>query len=90
MMAVATALAAAAAPVVGAEFNPLGDGSDFNNGDLLRDETTGCENCQPQPHEWDEPPFELDWQLGYPFALLLMVVSALVPMWYFRKRGWLK
>ena len=64
MMAVATALAAAAAPVVGAEFNPLGDGSDFNNGDLLRDETTGCENCQPQPHEWDEPPFELDWQLG--------------------------
>ena len=39
MMAVATALAAAAAPVVGAEFNPLGDGSDFNNGDLLRDET---------------------------------------------------
>lgn len=64
MMAVATALAAAAAPVVGAEFNPLGDGSDFNNGDLVRDETTGCENCQPQPSEWDEPPFEIEWQLG--------------------------
>jgi len=33
---------------------------------------------------------ELDWTLGYPFALLLMVASALVPMWYFRRRGWLK
>ena len=33
---------------------------------------------------------ELDWQGGYPFALGLMVASALVPMWYFRKRGWLK
>lgn len=64
MMAVAAALAAASAPVAGAEFNPLGDGSDFNNGDLLRDESTGCENCQQTPYEWDEPPFELDWQLG--------------------------
>jgi magnesium transporter len=33
---------------------------------------------------------ELDWALGYPYALALMVASALVPMWYFRKRGWLK
>ena len=33
---------------------------------------------------------ELDWSLGYPYALTLMVASALVPMWYFRKRGWLK
>ena len=32
---------------------------------------------------------ELDWSLGYPYALVLMVGSALVPMWYFRKRGWL-
>jgi hypothetical protein len=63
-IAVATALAAAAAPVVGAEFNPLGDGSDFNNLDLVRDDTTGCENCAQVPYEWDEPPFELDWQLG--------------------------
>ena len=63
-IAVATALAAAAAPVLGAEFNPLGDGSDFNNADLVRDETTGCENCQQVPYEWGEPPFELDWQLG--------------------------
>jgi magnesium transporter len=33
---------------------------------------------------------ELDWSGGYPFALGLMVASALVPMWYFRKRGWLR
>ena len=33
---------------------------------------------------------ELDWTLGYPYALALMAASALVPMWYFRKRGWLK
>ena len=33
---------------------------------------------------------ELNWSLGYPYALVLMVASALVPMWYFRKRGWLK
>jgi magnesium transporter len=33
---------------------------------------------------------EIDWSLGYPYALLLMLASALVPMWYFRKRGWLK
>jgi magnesium transporter len=33
---------------------------------------------------------ELNWQGGYPFALGLMVASALVPMWYFRKRGWLR
>ena len=33
---------------------------------------------------------ELDWSLGYPYALGLMLASALGPMWYFRKRGWLK
>ena len=33
---------------------------------------------------------EIDWQGGYPFALGLMLASALVPMWYFRKRGWLR
>jgi magnesium transporter len=33
---------------------------------------------------------ELDWALGYPFALALMVASAITPFWYFRKRGWLK
>jgi len=33
---------------------------------------------------------ELEWSLGYPFSLGLMVVSALTPFWYFRRRGWLK
>ena len=63
-IAVATALAAAAAPVLGAEFTPPGDGSDVNNADLLRDGPAGCETCQDVPHEWGGPPFELDWQLG--------------------------
>ncbi len=27
---------------------------------------------------------------SYPYTVALMVASALVPMWYFRKRGWLK
>lgn len=33
---------------------------------------------------------ELAWDFGYPFALILMVASALAPFWYFRHRGWLK
>ena len=33
---------------------------------------------------------ELDWTLGYPYVLALMLASALGPMWYFRRRGWLK
>jgi magnesium transporter len=33
---------------------------------------------------------ELSQTWGYPFAIALMVSSAVVPMWYFRRRGWLK
>ena len=33
---------------------------------------------------------ELEWGYGYAYAIVLMVASALVPMWYFRRRGWLK
>ena len=32
---------------------------------------------------------ELRWTVGYPFALLLMVVSAVVPVFYFKRKGWL-
>ncbi len=32
---------------------------------------------------------ELQWSFGYPFALALMAASAIAPMWYFRRRGWL-
>ncbi len=33
---------------------------------------------------------ELDWPYGYPFSLALMVVSVIIPFWYFRRKGWLK
>ena len=32
---------------------------------------------------------ELNWVFGYPFALLLMVVSAALPYLYFKRKGWL-
>jgi magnesium transporter len=32
---------------------------------------------------------ELKWAHGYQFALLAMIVSALLPFWYFRKKKWL-
>lgn len=33
---------------------------------------------------------ELQWSYGYAYGIALMVASAVGPMWYFRKRGWLK
>jgi magnesium transporter len=32
---------------------------------------------------------ELHWTFGYPFALWLMVLSAIVPYYWFKHRGWL-
>ena len=32
---------------------------------------------------------ELQWRFGYPFALLLMVIAAILPFVYFKRRGWL-
>ena len=32
---------------------------------------------------------ELDWAFGYPFAIVLMAASAILPYLYFRRRGWL-
>ena len=32
---------------------------------------------------------ELDWTLGYPYALALMVASVAAPFIYFRRKGWL-
>ena len=32
---------------------------------------------------------ELDWIVGYPLAILMMIGSAIAPFWYFRRRGWL-
>jgi magnesium transporter len=32
---------------------------------------------------------ELDWRLGYPFALLLMLASAILPYHIFKWKKWL-
>jgi magnesium transporter len=31
----------------------------------------------------------LRWQWGYPFSILLMVVSVAIPYWFCRRKGWL-
>jgi magnesium transporter len=33
---------------------------------------------------------ELNWKLGYPFALALMAMSVAAPFLYFRRKGWLR
>jgi magnesium transporter len=33
---------------------------------------------------------ELDWAAGYPFAIVLMAMSVLLPFWLFQRKGWLK
>jgi magnesium transporter len=32
---------------------------------------------------------ELDWPFGYPFAIALMIASAILPYVFFKRRGWL-
>ncbi len=32
---------------------------------------------------------ELEWEHGYPLALALMLISAVLPFWYFRRKKWL-
>jgi magnesium transporter len=32
---------------------------------------------------------ELSWRFGYPMALALMVITGLLPLWWFKRRGWL-
>lgn len=32
---------------------------------------------------------ELEWLAGYPMALLLMLLAAVIPFYYFRRKGWL-
>ncbi|WP_295053403.1 magnesium/cobalt transporter CorA [Sulfuricurvum sp.] len=32
---------------------------------------------------------ELDWHLGYPLSLTLMFIAGIIPLVYFRNRGWL-
>ncbi|NPA53700.1 MAG: magnesium and cobalt transport protein CorA, partial [Aquificae bacterium] len=32
---------------------------------------------------------ELDWKYGYPMAIILMIISAIIPLLVFKKKGWL-
>lgn len=32
---------------------------------------------------------ELGWRMGYPMAIVMMIIAAIVPLVYFRNRGWL-
>jgi magnesium transporter len=32
---------------------------------------------------------ELSWHLGYPLALALIVISGIVPVYWFKARGWM-
>lgn len=32
---------------------------------------------------------ELDWDFGYPLAIMIMIASAILPFAYFKRRGWL-
>lgn len=32
---------------------------------------------------------ELKWVFGYPWAFVLMILSAVLPYLYFKRRGWL-
>ncbi len=45
-------------------------------------------NFDRQTSPWNMP--ELGWYWGYPFALLLMLGSAVALLWYIWKKGWLR
>jgi magnesium transporter len=32
---------------------------------------------------------ELDWQFGYPLAIVLMIIAAILPYWFFKWKRWL-
>ncbi len=32
---------------------------------------------------------ELEWEFGYPMVIIVMIVSTVIPIWYFKKKGWL-
>jgi magnesium transporter len=44
-------------------------------------------NFDPDRGPWNMP--ELRWAYGYPATLALMLVIALVMLWFFKRRGWL-
>jgi magnesium transporter len=32
---------------------------------------------------------ELEWHMGYPLSVVAMILSAVLPLWYFKKKKWL-
>jgi magnesium transporter len=32
---------------------------------------------------------ELDWHFGYPIALVVMLIAAILPYWFFKWKRWL-
>jgi magnesium transporter len=32
---------------------------------------------------------ELNWEYGYPFAIVLMLIAAVLPYWFFKWKKWL-
>jgi magnesium transporter len=32
---------------------------------------------------------ELDWHFGYPMAIILMLIAAVLPYWFFKWKRWL-
>ena len=32
---------------------------------------------------------ELDWTFGYPLAIVLMLIAAILPYWFFKWKRWL-
>ena len=32
---------------------------------------------------------ELEWLFGYPYALALMLITAIIPFLWFKRKGWL-
>ncbi|MBO6785062.1 MAG: hypothetical protein JJ899_17575, partial [Alphaproteobacteria bacterium] len=44
-------------------------------------------NFDPNVSPWNMP--ELDWRLGYPFALAVMAAMAGGMLYFFRRKGWL-
>jgi magnesium transporter len=44
-------------------------------------------NFNPDASPWNMP--ELNWRLGYPFALGLMAATVVVMLLFFRRKGWL-
>ena len=32
---------------------------------------------------------ELEWLFGYPYALVLMLITAIIPFVWFKRKGWL-